>query len=65
MRLSDVVFPVDHRDFKALEVGIYALRHAIRCLFEYINISKAPIFGIFSFIVMKFKFYILLYLMFH
>lgn len=65
MRLSDVVFLVNHRDFKTLEVGVCTLCHAIRCLFEYMDISEAPIFEIFSFIIMEVRFYILLYLMFH
>lgn len=38
MRLSNVVFLVSHRNFKALDVGVCVLCHAIRCLFDYMNI---------------------------
>lgn len=66
MRLSDVVFLVGHHSFKTVDVGVFALCQASRCLFEYVNVSETPFIKMFFFLITRFKFYVsLMYWMFH
>lgn len=58
MRLSDVVFPVGDRFFKAVDVDISVLRHASRCLFEYVDVLETPFIGLLSFIILGFRLYV-------
>ena len=41
MRPTDIIFPVGHRYYQALDVTD-DVTHAIRCLFEYIDVLEIP-----------------------
>ena len=46
-RLTDVIFSVGHRYCQAFDVTV-VVTHAIRCLFEYIDVSEILVFQVFS-----------------
>lgn len=46
-RSTDVIFPVGHRYYQALDVT-GCVTHAIRCLFEYFDVLEIPVFQVLS-----------------